>query len=371
MCTNEDGGRADEPEPPDGGRTPEIEERYRKIFQHNNDAVMIVDLEAEEFVDVNPRACELLGYSRSELLSMEPDDIHPDDIDRVREEFISQVVEEGSGFTDDLTCLTKNGREIPTEISGAALEPTPDGREPDRMIAMLRDISDRVRRRRELEAKVERLDRFASIISHDLRNPLSVIQGHVGLARETGDPEHFDAIEDAADRMEEMLSELLRLTREGNLVGERTSVELAEVARAAWEGCTTERAALTVESSRTIDGDRDRLYELFANLFENAVEHGSTGSRTESDDAVDHGGPSVAVRVGTLEPERRGFYVADDGAGIPVDDRETVFEWGQTTTQDGTGFGLAIVADIAEAHGWEISVRDAAQGGARFEIRTD
>ncbi|WP_435197368.1 PAS domain S-box protein [Natronomonas sp. EA1] len=116
------------------------EERYRKIFQYNNDAVMVVDLETESFLDVNPAACDLLGYSRGELLSMHPVDIHPNDVERVREEFISQVYQEGSGFTDDLTCLTKDGEEVPTEISGAALNAGEDGTDPIQMIAMLRNL---------------------------------------------------------------------------------------------------------------------------------------------------------------------------------------------------------------------------------------
>lgn len=330
------------------------EERYRKIFQYNNDAVMVVDLETESFLDVNPAACDLLGYSREELLSMHPEDIHPNDVERVREEFISQVYQEGSGFTDDLSCLTKDGEEVPTEISGAALDAGEDGTDPTQMIAMLRDISDRVEHRRDLEKKIERLDRFASIVSHDLKNPLSIIKGHVTLARENGDSEHFDAIEDAADRMDEMLSELLQLTREGHLVGERTDIELEPLAREVWADCELDPATLKIESSRTLHADRDRLHELFANLFENAYTHG---------------GASVTVRVGTLDRDGSdGFYVEDDGEGIPADEQDTVFEWGHTTTSDGTGFGLAIVAEIAEAHGWEITVCDAEAGGTRFEI---
>lgn len=273
MSKKPDRERGDTPESEIDEQQSAAEERYRKIFEYNNDAVMVVDLEDEAFVDVNPKACELLGYSRGELLSMHPEEIHPNDIDRVRNEFISQVTEEGAGFTDDLTCLTKNGCEIPTEISGAALELSDDGGEPTQMIAMLRDISDRVQHRRELEEKIERLDRFASIVSHDLKNPLSVIMGHVTLARETGDPEHFDAIEDAADRMDEMLSELLQLTREGNFVGERTEIELRTLAREVWNDCEIDPATLEIESSTTIRADRDRLHELFVNLFENAYTH--------------------------------------------------------------------------------------------------
>ncbi|WP_435186478.1 two-component system sensor histidine kinase NtrB [Halobellus sp. EA9] len=356
MPTDSNGDRGRSSDPASDGRSSAAEERYRKIFEHNNDAVMVVDLESEAFVDVNPRACELLGYSREELLSMHPEDIHPSDIDRVRREFISQVVEEGSGFTDELTCLTKHGDEIPTKISGAALEPADGGGEPTTMIAMLRDVSERVQHRRELEETIERLDRFAGIVSHDLKNPLSVITGHLTLARETGDPEHFDAIERAADRMDRMLSELLRHTRGGELVEERTGVELKALAREVWSDCELGAATLRIESSLRLRADRGRVRELLVNLFENASAHG---------------GESVTVRVGTFEREgESGFYVEDDGQGVPEDEREAIFEWGHTTSDDGTGFGLAIVAEIAAAHGWEIEVCDAEEGGARFEVET-
>lgn len=348
----DDDANADPGSDRNSGRS-SAEERYRKIFEHNNDAVMIVDLRTETFVDVNPAACELLGYSRSELLSLDPEDIHPNDMERVREEFISQIRTEGAGFTDDMTCLTKDGEEIPTEISGAALDPS-EGDDPTRMVAMLRDVSDRVAYRRELERKVERLDRFADIVSHDLRTPLSVIKGHVRLARETGDPEHFDAIADAAERMDGLLSSFLTAARGGDVVGERTAVDLANVAREVWEDCDLDPATLEVESSMTVRADRSRMRQLFANLFENAFAHAA---------------PPVIVRVGTLDPaDGTGFYVEDNGDGIPADEREAVFEWGYTTETEGTGVGLAVVADIVEAHGWEIDVTDSDAGGVRFEI---
>ena len=89
-----------------------------------------------------------------------------------------------------------------------------------------------------------------------------------------------------------------------------------------------------------------------------AVEHSSTAERSD--------GP-VSVTVGAFDG---GFYVADDGPGIPPARRETVFDPGVTTAADGTGFGLAIVREIAEAHGWTVSVTESESGGARFEIRT-
>jgi signal transduction histidine kinase len=75
----------------------------------------------------------------------------------------------------------------------------------------------------------------------------------------------------------------------------------------------------------------------------------------------------VTVRVGPL-PDRTGFYVADDGVGIPPEKREEVFEYGYTSSTDGTGFGLAIVTDLAAVHGWSVALTESAAGGARFEF---
>jgi len=319
-------------EPAAVGGDDDIAQRYRKVFEHSNDAILVVDIDAETFLDANPAACELLGYSREELLGMDPAAIHPDDIGRVRAEFVERVIEKGAGFTDDLTCLTRDGEEVLTEISAAALEPDAvDGR-PTRMIAMLRDVSDRVERERQLEAKIERLDRFAGIVSHDLRNPLSVIRANAELVRESGDLERLGKIEKAVDRMDDMLSELLRLTREGGLVESQSEVDLAPVARETWDGIATGNATLTVESSVRFTADRERLRELLGNLFRNAIDHGTS---------------PVAVRVGAVDREATtGFFVADDGPGIPEERHETVFEWGETTRRDGTGFGLAYVVTL-------------------------
>ncbi|RDZ33833.1 histidine kinase, partial [Haloferax sp. Atlit-19N] len=92
--------------------------------------------------------------------------------------------------------------------------------------------------------------------------------------------------------------------------------------------------------------------ELLENVFRNAVEHGGTG---------------VQITVGDL-PDHRGFYVADTGRGIPVEQREQVFENGYSTNREGTGLGLAIVAEVASAHGWETLVTESDAGGARFEF---
>ncbi|MXR43025.1 PAS domain S-box protein [Halobaculum sp. WSA2] len=196
----------------------------------------------------------------------------------------------------------------------------------------------------------DRLEEFASILSHDLRNPLNVAQGRLELIQMTGELDHVDAIDRALDRMERLIEDMLTLAREGDAVGETEPVALRTVATQAWNNVATNDAALEVEATVQIDADHSRFIQVFENLYRNAIEHG---------------GDTVTVRVGAFDG---GFYIEDTGPGIPEDEREDIFESGYTTNQDGTGFGLAIVKRIVEAHGWEIDVTAGRDGGARFEI---
>ncbi len=97
------------------------EERLRKIFNHANDAAFVLDPARDTIVDANPRACTLLGYTREELLSLPVSAVHPDEMPRFRA-FARAVLQEGSGWTDELRCLTKSGGTIPAEISASAVE---------------------------------------------------------------------------------------------------------------------------------------------------------------------------------------------------------------------------------------------------------
>jgi len=231
-------------------------------------------------------------------------------------------------------------------------------------VGALADVSERKARERELERRNERLDRFASVVSHDLRNPLSVAEGYLQLARETGEASHLDEAEGALERIGELIDELLELARTGRGVGEVAPVSLSGVATEAWESVETVGHTLRVIDDATVQADRSRLRQLLENLFRNSVEHGSTGG----DDSVEGGTETgVTVAVGPLDDEP-GFYVADDGVGIPEEIEDTLFETGVTAAADGTGFGLAIVREIAESHGWRIDASNDGNG-ARFEFR--
>jgi two-component sensor histidine kinase len=232
-------------------------------------------------------------------------------------------------------------------------------------------------------------DHIASVISHDLRNPLDVAKARARAARETGNAEHFDRLDRAHDRMERIISDVLTLARRDNAVDTSRGVDIADVAGDAWQAVETEPATLTIARNLPqAEADPDRLQRLFENLFRNAVEHGFTGGRQaenavdgspesatagDTSDAPETGpdsetpadAPALSVRVG---PMADGFFVADDGQGVPPAERERVFEPGYTVAGGGTGLGLTIVDRIARGHGWTTAVTESDAGGARFEV---
>ena len=226
---------------------------------------------------------------------------------------------------------------------------------------LTRWVSYELERRRaadRLESERDRLDEFASVVSHDLRNPLTTARGRMDLLADECDSEHVEPVQRALSRMETLIENILMLAREGGGVEELTRVDLTALAEAAWETTDTRGGTLRVTSDGyDLRADEPRLRQLLENLFRNAAEHGSVG----------RGSDGVAVTVGPLTDDA-GFYVADDGPGIPEDDRDQVFESGYTTRSDGTGFGLDIVSKIADGHGWTVGVTESADGGARFEF---
>lgn len=219
-------------------------------------------------------------------------------------------------------------------------------------VLTISDVTERERYRQDLERQNERLEEFAGMVSHDLRNPLMVAQGHIDLVREEYDSEMLDTATTALDRMEILIENMLALARQGQVIDETESVSLEATATSCWTVIDAQDATLHVEDDLTIQADPERLSQLLENLFRNAI---------------DHGGSDVTITLGPLQPGQ-GFFIADDGPGIPAERRDRIFESGYTTNTDGTGFGLAIVSEIVEAHGWSIACLESDNGGARFEI---
>lgn len=300
---------------------------------------------------------------------------HPDDRETVADA-VDAALEDGEPYDLEVRLITATGDCRWVRTHGKRVE---DG-EKRTVRGFIQDITEQKERERRLRVQNERLESFASVVSHDLQGPLTVAQGHLELAQQEVTSDHLDSIDSAHERMQTLIDDILTLARDGREATTTEPVSLQTAASACWETIGTENGTLVTDTDSVVVADPRRLQRLLENLFrnsvthastpslsrmqENSVEQGSAGSSMQSDSADDDG---VTVTVGDID-DANGFYVADDGPGIPEDERDTVFEAGYSTASEGTGFGLAIVTDIAAVHGWDVSVTDSESGGARFEI---
>ena len=333
-------------------RLAEIQDRFRQIADHVTEVIWMVDAEGEEGLYVSPGVEDLTGLG-PEALASDPVEtaltaVHPEDRDRV-EAWMEEL------FADVAAGAARDRYSVEARVEGPAGQRwveidgypvRPDG-EVTRVVGLIDDITERRERERELERQNDRLEDFASVVSHDLRNPLQIITSRAELLE---NDENAASIREAAGRMESLIDDLLTLAKHGDSRQAVSTVALEQVTASAWTLVEAPESTLSVPASGTVVADETRLQQLFENLFRNAVEHA---------------GPGVTVTVGACEG---GFYVADDGPGIPAADRDSVFDMGFSTAREGTGFGLPIVQDVVQAHGWDVAVTESAAGGARFEI---
>lgn len=288
------------------------------------------------------------GYDDAALDGMDPTGFFaPGDRERIIDA-IDEALETGRAAVE-AAVQRRDGGEVPVEFRGSRL--TDDTGETVGVAGVARDISDRIAYERELERQNERLEELISAVSHDLRNPLNVIAGRLQLARELDDgEEHFEAVKRSTSRMETLIDDLVMLARKGKPVEEAESLTLRSLVETVWPDCATPAATIAVETERQLLADRDRLRRLLEQLLDNAVTHG---------------GDDVAVTVGDIAD---GFYVADDGPGIPETNRDRLLEYGETTNHEASGLGLALARRVAEAHGWSLRVVESTEGGTRIEI---
>lgn len=318
----------------------------RQALNTLDDIFYVVGLNGE-LLRWNDSLAEVTGYTDAEIGDMRAVEFFPgDESDRVAEA-IAETLETGQAIVE-AELITKDGERIPSEFAGSRLI-GPDG-EVIGLVGIGRDITERRERERRLERQNERLDEFASLVSHDLRNPLNVAQGRTTLAQEECDSEHLNAVARSHDRIAALIDDLLTLARQRESATDIGTVDLADAVERGWQNVDTANATLVTDSHRVIRADETRVQQLLENLLRNAVEHG---------------GENVVVTVRDLDG---GFYVADDGPGIPEENRTRAFEGGYSTNHGGTGFGLSIVERIATAHDWEVSITRGTEGGARVEI---
>jgi PAS domain S-box-containing protein len=319
-----------------------LKRQYQTLAENFPDGAVFLFDSDYRYLRVRGSELEAVGLSPDGMEGSKPHDLFSEDIaDELVHYYEAALNGEKHTFEQEYGSNRYRVQTVPIET---------DAQHIDRGMAVAKNINDQVERRHELEQRNERLEEFASIVSHDLRNPLRVAQGELELATKTSESSHLTKASKALDRCEELIQDILTLAREGERVGEPESVTLAALVEEVWQTIETTRATIDIDAEQTIEADVSRLRQLLENILTNAIEHG---------------GSDVTVTVGRLD---NGFYIEDDGPGVPDAKRDEIFTAGYTTAGEGTGFGLRIAEQVATAHGWQIRVTDSPTGGARFEV---
>ncbi len=341
---------------------------FRCVLGTAPDAVLVVDGDAQ-VTWVNAAAETLLGSPAERLVDRPLAPLLRDP--REWERSLGDLAPGDRLCDRSLELCRADGQTLRVSVSASCI-PFGPGRE-TRTLLYLRDLRERLRAESELQRRNLELEHCVQTMAHDLRSPLVALLGFSRLLRqdygaqldETG--RHFlDRIEQAGRTMEDLIHELLELSRIERPSLSRERVDPREVLlqlkaelkpRLDAEGVRLELPA----SPPLICCDRTRLYQVLSNLIGNALDH--MGSR---------GDPHIEVRVED-QGDHHCVKVRDWGKGIPPEKHEQIFEVFQTLEprengQRGTGIGLAIVRKIAEIHGGRAWVESRPGQGATFHV---
>lgn len=327
----------------------QTQEYFSTILEHSSDFVMIVD-EMGDISYISPSVERVMGYTPEDLEGVNAFEFtHPEDMEKAASAMEAVVAEPMSEHTVEFRAQDNEGEWMWLEVRGRNLydEPVIDG-----VMVNARDITERKEREQDLERRTARLEDLTQFLSHDLNNQIMFINGQLDLARKEYEGEHLDAAQRGVERIEQMVEKAGLLAEDQEKALNMRPLEVSEVVERCWANIEHSGASLRIEGDLTVIADLEQLKRLVDNLFWNAI---------------DHVGEDVTITAGILDG-RNGFFVEDDGPGIDAEVREQIFDSNYTTTESGTGFGLAIVEQIAENHGWSVTVTESNDGGARFEI---
>jgi len=330
-----------------------LSEEYETLLETVDDGIFFVSVEPIssgynfEYKRINHAFEEITGIATTDIHGQNPIEVFGEELGTtLRTNYLRCVNQKQSLRYEEQLDLESGPRFWQTTLTPVI----PDD-EVVQIIGITRNVTDRVKRERQLRSQKEQLDDFAGVVSHDIRNPLNVAQGRLEILQAECESDHIAPIVRSLDRIEELVADTLTLARQGQVVADPEPIDLLDIVGGCWKNISAASASLEVTDDLTIIGDRSRLQHVFENLFRNAIEHG---------------GSDVTVRVGQFAPY--GIYVENDGPPIPEEKREAVFEPGHSSASGGTGFGLTIVKRIAEAHGWQVKIAEGTDGGTRFEF---
>jgi PAS domain S-box-containing protein len=347
------------------------EEKFSKAF-HTIPVMMSIENSNDIFIDVNKAFMDNMGFDREDIIGRRASDLNilfaPEDVQKAR-----KILEEQEPFRDvELNFRQKSGNKFTVLMS---IEKFYMNDEVYTLTSAL-DITDRklaeAEREKlidELEAKNEELERFTYTVSHDLKSPLVTINGFLGyleLDAASGNMERLkkdtQRIQDAVNKMQRLLNELLELSRIGRIKNESKLIPFEDLVREVVEllqGRIMERKIEVhfASNQSTVFGDKVRLLQVLQNLVDNAAKF-----------MGDQPNPYIEIGQSGEEDGNPVFYVKDNGVGIASEYHERIFGLFNKldTKTEGTGVGLALVKRIIEFHGGRIWVESEMGKGSTF-----
>lgn len=348
-----------------------VSKKLQLILDHASEGVYGLDTKGNT-IFANKAAEKLLGYSQEEMLNKSQHElIHHHKADGSvypKEECkVYASIQDGNVHSSDAEVFwKKDGTSVPVEYSSTPI------RDRDRKITgavvVFRDITERKKAEEELVRSNMELERFAYVASHDLQEPLRMISSFTNLLQEkysstlddTGQ-KYMGFISNAADRMRDLVRDLLEYSRADQDMEALKEIDCSEVLKGVKESLSevikNSEAIITSDLLPVVYSNEIRVSRLIQNLIGNAIKYQSPGNV-----------PTIHVGV-----EEKGtnwvFSVSDNGIGIPDDQIDSVFVLFKRLNQNsysGTGIGLSICKKVVESLGGKIWVHSTFGKGSTF-----
>ena len=346
----------------------ESERRLSSFMDSATESFVLYDKELN-IVEANKRAVEGTGLKKKELIGKNLLDLVPELIKTERYEKYVNVIKTGKPyFIDDLVPHPKYGN------VHVALEAFKVG---DGLGVIASDITRQKqvegqlkKTLEELKQRNQELDEYTYTVSHELKTPLIAIQGFSAILYKKcknklnkNMAQYLNRITQASERLERMVSDLLKLSRSGRKTGKLKKVDINSVVETSlrhFESLIKEKHIDVKRAPEfpTITCDRLRIIEVFDNLIANAIRF--AGSQEK---------PKIKIGWNKLKKFYR-FWVEDNGLGIIDEDKKNIFkvfvQGSLVSSEDGTGVGLSIAKKVIESHGGKIWVKSEPGAGATF-----
>ena len=325
----------------------EAKERYQKIFEASNDAMLLIDTDEDSIYEANPRACELFGYSHETLITLSASEIFPGDNGQC-DSFVDAVLR---GWVDDFTCRTKDGKKLEVEVSASVFKLD----ERSLLLAAMRDVTERKRRE-------QRLQVLSRLFRHNLLNDGNLIQGHADiLADELSGSDQQQSAAIISQTITEILGVSRRVRRIQDVL-DRDYVSPVKFSELLEKRQKRLRQAYPTATITTDHPPRDllvgqRLSLALHEAIENGIKH--------SDDAE----PTVSVSAElTAEGERLVITVTDEGPGLPEQERNVIREGQESPLEHGSGIGLWFIQWVIGSLGGELTIHANDPRGTRLSM---